>query len=113
MLETKNWAGLFAAEPAPETSFDCSQKPKLELKWKRIMRALVSGTLNRFEAERHHDHCLNSTIAEIRRDHLVEIDWHWEEVPAMGGRAVARCKRYWVRRTDGNLNRARDLLGMA
>lgn len=31
-----------------------------------ILLELYAGSLNRFEAERKGDHCLNSTIAELR-----------------------------------------------
>jgi len=39
---------------------DTPKATKLEI----ILRQLVNGkSLNRFEAEHHHDHCLNSTIS--------------------------------------------------
>lgn len=85
--------------------------PKPELKWKRILRALLDGNLNRFNAEKYGDHCLNSTVAELRRDRLVSISWTWEEVPSLGGIATAHVKRYWVDRDPANLIRARALLG--
>jgi len=94
-----------------EASAHSKLKPKLELKWKRILRVMTNGDVNRFEAESHGDHCLNSTVSEIGRDHAVSIDWLWEEVSAMGGRATARVKRYWVARDDENMAHARSLLG--
>lgn len=50
--------------------------------------------LNRFDAERLGDHCLNSTIAVLRAKGVVILD-HWEEVPTRFGRDV-RVKRYWA-----------------
>lgn len=107
--ESKKMDALPKTGTSTESSFN--SKSRLEYKWLRILRALLNGSLNRFEAEKHGDHCLNSTIAEIGRDHLVSIDWVWEEVPAMGGQAIARVKRYWVARTEENLAQARGLLG--
>lgn len=86
--------------------------PKPEIKWKRILRALLNGSLNRFNAEKHGDHCLPSTIADIQREKLISIAWSWEDVPALGGSATARVKRYWVDRDPANLRRARDVLGL-
>lgn len=111
--ESKKMAALLQTSATTESSLDSKSKPKLERKWLRILRALLNGSLNRFDAEKHGDHCLNSTVSEIGKDHLVSIDWVWEEVPAMGGRAIARVKRYWVERTEENLKLARDLLGDA
>lgn len=112
MTEPKKMAALLDTNATTEPSLNSIPKQTLERKWMRILRVMLHGTVNRFEAERHGDHCLNSTVAEIGRDHQISIDWVWEEVPAMGGRAVARVKRYWVERTEDNLNRARGLLGM-
>ena len=54
---------------------------------------LKSGiTLNRFEAERHGEHCLNSTISVLRADG-VPIHDEWEKVPNRFG-TMTRVKRY-------------------
>ena len=87
--------------------------PKPVLKWRRILRAMLDGNLNRFHAGKHGDHCLNSTVAELRRDHLVSIDWVWEEVPSLSGSATSRVRRYCVDRDPVNMGRARNLLGLA
>jgi hypothetical protein len=50
--------------------------------------------LNRFDAERLGDHCLNSTIAELRAKGVVILAL-WEEVPTRFGRDVW-VKRYWA-----------------
>lgn len=114
MTETKKMAALLITDTATETRphFTTGAMPKPELKWKRILRAMLYGTLNRFDAERHSDHCLNSTVAELRRDRLVSIAWVWEEVPSLGGRATAHVKRYWVDRGDASMDHARTLLGV-
>ncbi|MDX9718432.1 MAG: hypothetical protein RBT67_13765 [Thauera sp.] len=51
--------------------------------------------LNRFEAERHGDHCLNSTIAELRADGCV-IHSEWETVPTRFNSKGVRVLRYWL-----------------
>ena len=76
---------LNTGTPATGLSFGYKPKTKLEVKWKRLLRELIDRTLNRFDAERHGDHCLNSTISDLRRDQLVSISWNWEEVPCMEG----------------------------
>lgn len=59
----------------------------------RILRLLKSGqTLNRFEAEAHGDHCLNSTIADLRAEGHRILDV-WEHVPNRMG-SLVRVKRY-------------------
>jgi hypothetical protein len=70
---------------------------------------LRGKTLNRFEAERHHDHCLHSTVSSIQEWGLI-VDREWERVPCLGGRATVRCKRYWLRQTPDNVASARALL---
>jgi len=57
-----------------------------------ILTALRHGSLNRFEAERMGDHCLPTTIAELRSEGHV-IDGEWEEVPTRFGKSC-RVKRY-------------------
>lgn len=57
-----------------------------------ILAALRRGSLNRFEAERLGDHCLNSTISELRAEGYL-IHAHDERVPTRFGRNV-RVKRY-------------------
>lgn len=64
-----------------------------------ILEALRRGSLNRFEAERLGDHCLNSTISELRAEGHV-IHAHAEQVPTRFGRNV-RVKRYHLMRGPG------------
>jgi hypothetical protein len=62
-------------------------------KIQRILDVLVSGrTLNRFDAERYGDHCLNSTIAKLRR-YGYTIIGTWEYVQTRFDRQV-RVLRY-------------------
>ena len=51
--------------------------------------------LNRFEAERLGDHCLNSTVAAIRR-HGVSVWGEWETVPTKYSPKGVRVMRYWA-----------------
>ncbi|MFA7666366.1 MAG: helix-turn-helix domain-containing protein [Burkholderiaceae bacterium] len=69
-----------------------AQHPK-DTKINRILNILRSGiSLNRFEAARLGDSCLNSTVAVLRAEGF-NIVGVWEEVPnRFGGKT--RCKRY-------------------
>jgi len=68
-----------------------------------IRRVLCEGvSLNRFEAERYGDHCLNSTIAELKNRQQLAILSEWETVPNRFGDPV-RVKRYWLE-LDGQDN---------
>lgn len=78
-------------------------------KEEEVLRALYVGSLNRFEAERIGDHCLNSTIAQLRGKGVQLVD-EWEKVPSRGRRGYTLCKRYWVRSEPGNLERVRRML---
>lgn len=64
----------------------------------------AGARLTRFDAERHHDHCLHSTVSTLE-GLGVEFERHWERVPCLGGTRETRCKRYWMK--DANENRAR------
>ena len=71
-----------------------------------IAEALLSGSLNRFEAERIGDHTLNSTVSALRARGVV-IDAAWEEVPTRFGKPV-RVKRYSIPRSQRR--KAREIL---
>lgn len=69
-----------------------AQHPE-DTKISRIAGILRSGkSLNRFEAERFGDHCLNSTVAVLRAEGFNILD-RWEKVPTRFGKTV-RVKRY-------------------
>lgn len=53
----------------------------------------IGGTLNRFEAERIGDHCLNSTISTIRNRLNIPLADSWERVPNRFG-TLTPVKRY-------------------
>ncbi len=60
-----------------------------------VAAVLRVRSMNRFEAERIcFDHCLNSTVAELRRDGFV-FHSEWEAVPTRAGRP-ARVLRYRI-----------------
>lgn len=109
MTQTKKMAALLQSDTATQTSPDFTGP---ERKWRRVLRALIWGSLNRFQAERHpvRDHCLNSTVAELRRDMGIVIADAWETVPCHSGTATQRVKRYWVARDPDSLRHARELL---
>ena len=67
---------------------------KYSTKKDAILAVLRVRSLNRFEAERYGDHCLHSTISELRADgHLFRDEW--EVVPTRWGKET-RVKRYWL-----------------
>jgi hypothetical protein len=105
----------------PESSFEnpsalnsvdsTTSTPAKTTKLATILRLLVnSKSLNRFEAEHHHDHCLNSTISALRNGQGIEIECERESVPCLGGMATVSVKRYWLNTKPDNVKRARDLL---
>lgn len=75
-----------------------------------MLSHFVSGmTLNRFDAERHFDHCLHSTVSSLEGYGLA-FDRRWETVPCVRGTKRTRCKRYWLNKAAENIARARELL---
>ena len=86
-------------------------KPSKTTKLATILGLLVSGrSLNRFEAEHHHDHCLNSTISTLQNGHDITIEREREKVPCLNGTATVSVSRYWLNTKPDNIKRARDLL---
>lgn len=87
-------------------------EPLRATKIEAILTVFVPGaSLNRFEAERHHDHCLHSTVASLEACGIL-IARRWEKVPCMGGRALVRCKRYWLDTSPANVAAAQSLLAI-
>lgn len=80
---------------APASNADESAKGhRDDTKIMRILSALKDPTgLNRFQAERIGDHCLNSTVAALRQDGYV-IHGEWEVVPTRFSPRGVRVKRY-------------------
>jgi hypothetical protein len=90
-----------------------AQNPENTTKLEAILRVFASGkSLNRFEAEHHHDHCLHSTVSGIEKCYGVVFDRRWETIPCLRGRATVRCKRYWLRPTPENIAMVQALLKM-
>lgn len=76
-----------------------------------ILTLLVSGrSLNKFEAEHHHDHCLNTTISTLQNGYGIVIDRERESVPCLSGAASVSVSRYWLNTKHDNSKRAHDLL---
>ncbi len=67
-----------------------------QTKLANVLAHLARGnSLNRFEAERVcHDHCLNSTVAEIVK-RGIDVSRKDEVIPGYQGRPT-RCCRYWL-----------------
>lgn len=61
-----------------------------------ILRLFAAGaSLNRFEAERHGDHVLPSTVSEIQSRYRLEIERKTEIVRGRNGTPTT-CARYWL-----------------
>jgi hypothetical protein len=76
-----------------------------------ILRQLTQGkSLNRFEAEQHHDHCLNTTISVLQNRHGIKIDRERETVACLNGTATVSVNRYWLNTESENLKCAQILL---
>ena len=58
-----------------------------------ILNALVETPLTRFDAEQLGDHCLNSTISGLSKQHDLELLRRWVKVPNRFG-GETPCKEY-------------------
>jgi hypothetical protein len=86
-------------------------RPSKTTKLTTILVLLVRGkSLNRFEAEHHRDHCLNSTISTLQNGHGIVIDRERETIPCLNGAASVSVKRYCLNTKPDNIKKARDLL---
>jgi len=76
-----------------------------------MLRIFSNGkSLNRFEAERHHDHCLNTTVSVLQNSYKIHFIRVSETVPCLGGTATVIVKRYWIDPTPENIERVEALL---
>lgn len=74
-----------------------------------ILKALIHGrSLNRFEAEALHDHCLNSTVSALQNNLGILIDRHRESVPCVMGKASVSVNRYSLNTQPDNMKRSID-----
>ncbi len=86
-----------AAQAGTRTAQQTTQKPKNITKLDRVIAALHHPTgLNRFEAARLGDTCLNSTVAVIRGMYGSKLISQWETVPCRFTERGVRVLRYWI-----------------
>ncbi len=83
-------------------------------KRQRILALLVCTSsckckITRFDAEWFGDHCLNTTISEIRRLDCIEVKRNDTKRPTRFGTRVT-CKEYWLDREA--LYQAKSILGV-
>ncbi|WP_449191880.1 hypothetical protein [Thauera sp.] len=90
MTTKEKGAVPFESAPTSETTSAHSTK-------KATIRFALSDPhgLNRFEAERLGDHCLNTTVAVLRAEGCV-IHSEWERVPTRFNPRGVRVLRYWL-----------------
>ena len=70
--------------------------PAKKTKAAAILRILAEGgSLNRFEAERHGDHALPSTVSNLQEKYGFRIDRKPERIPNRYG-TLTTCARYWL-----------------
>lgn len=71
--------------------------PKRIKKIDRVIAAMsLPHGLNRFEAERIGEHCLNSTAAVVRSIYGDRLVQRWETVPTRYCETGVRVLRYWL-----------------
>ncbi len=87
---------------------DISSKKDGKLK-KMFLLFAHGNRLHRFEAERHGDHCLNSTIPALQRDYGIYFDRESVKVPNNFGE-MTWVTKYWLE--GKHLNRARKIAGI-
>ena len=105
MNTPKKMAALLRTDATTTPTQD--SKTKIET----ILGLFIGGkSMNRFEAEQHHDHCLHSTVSTIQNQHLITIASEYERVPCMGGDGTVRVKRYWLDTNPKNIKAACALL---
>ena len=73
------------------------QTPSSTRKIDRIAASLHRhGGLNRFDAERIGDHCLNSTVSDLRKIYGDRLKQRWEVVPSRYSAKGVRVLCYWL-----------------
>ena len=87
-----------AARPCQvEAAQQTAHKPKRTTKIDRVIAALHHPHgMNRFEAARLGDTCLNSTVAVIRGMYGSKLISQWETVPCRFTERGVRVLRYWI-----------------
>ncbi len=74
-----------------------THKCKIITKIDRVIEALKQPEgMNRFDAERMGDHCLNSSVAVIRTMYGERLIQRWERVPSRFNPDGVRVYRYWL-----------------
>jgi len=94
------------------TGSNCSKKPVIRIGTKEhvILSALVAGqSLNRFEAARLHDTCLNSTISSLQGKGI-SIHREFEKVRCVNGTKTTDVMRY--RLLPSEIEKAEMFLGV-
>lgn len=96
------------SESSPAQANDSTPTPKRKTKIAAVLELFISGqSLNRFEAERIGDHCLNSTVAALSNNHGITFLRHSETVPNRFGGSTP-VTRYQL--PESEMERARKLL---
>jgi hypothetical protein len=91
----------------PEVSPSGRDTSSRDTKWRRLLGLFIEGAqLTRFDAERHGDHALNSTVS-----YLSARGVRISRMPIVirGRFGNIHCKRYWIKPEDAQ--QAKALLG--
>ena len=76
-----------------------------------ILKFFLSGrSLNRLDAEHHHDQCLNTTISTLQNGQGIVIDQQRKTVHCVRGTSSVSVSRYWLNNKPDKIKRAHDLL---
>lgn len=86
-------------------------KPKSPLKFDIILHySIKSRSINRFEAKKIHDHCLNSKISTLQNNYGICFNRARESFPCLYSLATASVNRYWLSTDIANTNLEEMLL---
>ncbi|HQU80879.1 MAG TPA: hypothetical protein PLU47_15610 [Azonexus sp.] len=84
-------------QPGAGDTAKTTHKRKIITKIDRVIEALKQPEgMNRFDAERMGDHCLNSSVAVIRTMYGERLIQRWERVPSRFNPDGVRVYRYWL-----------------
>ena len=93
--------------PNPQHNADSNMQPSLGKELRMLAMFAASHSLNRFQAERHGDHCLPTTISDLQKRYGIEFRRQKETVPTRFDRPT-RVTRYWLE--DEHLERAGQII---
>ena len=93
-----------AVEPDTQTAFGKTKQPKQFTKKVAMFKLFIGLSklgLNCFQAVKHHDYVLRTTVSDLHRYDGIEFSREWEKVPNAFS-TTTDCMRYWL--DENNIN---------